>query len=169
MTLERLPKPVQDFRKLYPEVWKAFNELGDRCHAAGPLDEKTRRLVKVALSMGAGLEGATHSAVRNARRAGITLDEINHVAAWLSVRSDYPPPFAPLRGPVIDLAAPRRDQLASDSSVKRLTFLRPAISAAIAASFPLQLPGERGCCFPGEYADGGRLQSLPRPCTESGS
>jgi 4-carboxymuconolactone decarboxylase len=77
---ERLPKPVQDFRKRYPEVWKAFNELGDRCHAAGPLDEKTRRLVKVALSIGAGLEGATHSAIRNARRAGITQDEINHVA-----------------------------------------------------------------------------------------
>jgi 4-carboxymuconolactone decarboxylase len=77
---EQLPKSVQDFRKRYPEVWKAFNELGDRCHAAGPLDEKTRRLVKVALSMGAGLEGATHSAVRNARRAGITQDEIKHVA-----------------------------------------------------------------------------------------
>jgi alkylhydroperoxidase/carboxymuconolactone decarboxylase family protein YurZ len=77
---ERLPKPVQDFRKSYPEVWKAFNELGDRCHTAGPLDEKTRRLVKVALSMGAGLEGATHSAVRNARKAGITWEEIHHVA-----------------------------------------------------------------------------------------
>jgi 4-carboxymuconolactone decarboxylase len=80
MAQERLPKPVQDFRKRYPEVWSAFNELGDRCHSAGPLDEKTRRLVKVALSMGAGLEGATHSAVRNAKRAGITPDEINHVA-----------------------------------------------------------------------------------------
>lgn len=80
MAQERLPKPVQDFRKRYPEVWKTFNELGDRCHAAGSLDEKTRRLVKVALSMGAGLEGATYSAVRNATRAGIPLDEINHVA-----------------------------------------------------------------------------------------
>jgi alkylhydroperoxidase/carboxymuconolactone decarboxylase family protein YurZ len=77
---DRLPKSARDFGKRYPEVWKAFNELGDRCHAAGPLDEKTRRLVKVALSMGAGLEGATHSAVRNARKAGITPDEINHVA-----------------------------------------------------------------------------------------
>src|SRR5581483_4006904 len=75
-----LPKPVQNFRKRYPDVWTAFNELGDRCHSAGPLDERTRRLVKVALSMGAGLEGATHSAVRNARKAGITSDEINHVA-----------------------------------------------------------------------------------------
>lgn len=77
---KRLPKPVEDFRKRYPDVWTAFNELGDRCHSAGPLDEKTRRLVKVALSIGAGLEGATHSAVRNAKKAGITSEEINHVA-----------------------------------------------------------------------------------------
>ncbi|HEV2729623.1 MAG TPA: carboxymuconolactone decarboxylase family protein [Terriglobales bacterium] len=75
-----LPKPVQDFRRSYSEVWKAFNELGDRCHEAGPLDEKTRRLVKGALSVGAGLEGATHSAVRNAAKAGLTKEEMNHVA-----------------------------------------------------------------------------------------
>jgi 4-carboxymuconolactone decarboxylase len=80
LTQKQLPNPAQNFRKRYPEVWTAFNELGDRCHAAGPLDEKTRRLVKVALSMGAALEGATHSAVRNAKKAGITPDEINHVA-----------------------------------------------------------------------------------------
>jgi len=80
MAQQPLPKPVLDFRKRYPDVWTAFNELGNRCHSAGPLDEKTRRLVKVAISMGAGLEGATHSAVRNARKAGITADEINHVA-----------------------------------------------------------------------------------------
>jgi alkylhydroperoxidase/carboxymuconolactone decarboxylase family protein YurZ len=80
LTQKQLPNPAQNFRKRYPEVWTAFNDLGDRCHAAGPLDEKTRRLVKVALSMGAALEGATHSAVRNAKKAGITRDEINHVA-----------------------------------------------------------------------------------------
>jgi alkylhydroperoxidase/carboxymuconolactone decarboxylase family protein YurZ len=78
---EDLPKPGQDFRNRYPDVWKAFNELGDRCHQAGPLDEKTRRLVKIALSIGAGSEGATHSAVRNALRAGVSQEEINHVAA----------------------------------------------------------------------------------------
>src|SRR5438876_4347909 len=75
-----LPKPIEEIRRLYPTVWKAFNELGERCHDAGPLDEKSRRLVKLALSIGAGLEGATHSAVRNARKAGITLGEIDHVA-----------------------------------------------------------------------------------------
>jgi 4-carboxymuconolactone decarboxylase len=77
---KELPKAVDQFRKRHPDVWNAFNELGDRCHQAGPLDEKARRLVKLALSIGAGLEGATHSAVRAARKTGITEAEVNHVA-----------------------------------------------------------------------------------------
>ena len=76
----QIPKPVEELWKRYPTVWKAFNELGSRCHEAGPLDEKSRRFVKLALSVGAGLEGATHSAVRNARSVGITQEEIDHVA-----------------------------------------------------------------------------------------
>ena len=76
----KLPKPVEAFKKRYPDVWQAFTQLGERCHDAGPLDEKTRRLVKLALSIGAGMEGATHSAVRGARKTGISQDEINHVA-----------------------------------------------------------------------------------------
>lgn len=75
-----LPKAVNNFCKRHPDVWKAFNDLGDRCHEAGPLDEKSRRLVKLALSIGAGLEGATHSAVRNALKSGITAQEMDHVA-----------------------------------------------------------------------------------------
>ena len=77
---KQLPKAVNQFRKRHPKVWNAFNELGERCHEAGPLDEKSRRLVKLAMSIGAGLEGATHSAVRGARKAGVTADEIDHVA-----------------------------------------------------------------------------------------
>jgi alkylhydroperoxidase/carboxymuconolactone decarboxylase family protein YurZ len=78
--MAKLPKQLNNFSKQYPKIWNAFNELGERCHEAGPLDEKTRRLIKLALSIGAGLEGATHSAVRNARRTGVTAEEINHVA-----------------------------------------------------------------------------------------
>ncbi|HSE97452.1 MAG TPA: carboxymuconolactone decarboxylase family protein, partial [Blastocatellia bacterium] len=62
----KLPQPVEAFKDSHAEVWNAFKELGDRCHEAGPLDEKARRIVKLALAIGAGLEGATHSAVRNA-------------------------------------------------------------------------------------------------------
>lgn len=77
---KELPTAVENFRTEYAEVWKAFTELGDKCHNAGPLDEKTRRLVKVALCIGAGLEGGTHSAVRNALSSGCTPEEIRHVA-----------------------------------------------------------------------------------------
>jgi len=41
-------------------------------HETGPLDEKSRRLVKLALSVGAGLEGGTHSAAWSALQSGIT-------------------------------------------------------------------------------------------------
>ena len=80
MAAESLPKALTQFRKKHNKVWKAFNELGESCHQAGPLDEKTRRLVKLALSIGAGLEGATHSAVRNARKSGIRAEEMEHVS-----------------------------------------------------------------------------------------
>lgn len=74
---KKLADAVHQFRKRHPKVWKAFNELGERCHEAGPLDEKSRRLVKLAMSIGAGLEGATHSALRSARKAGVTAGEID--------------------------------------------------------------------------------------------
>ena len=77
---EQLPKAVNAFGDRHPDLWKAFNELGERCHKAVPLDEKSRRLVKLALSIGAGLEGATHSAVRSALKSGITAEEMDHVA-----------------------------------------------------------------------------------------
>ena len=80
MPAESLPKAVNQFRKRHADVWKAFNDLGDSCHQAGPLDEKTRRLVKLALSIGAGLGGATHSAVRNAIKSGVSTAEMEHVA-----------------------------------------------------------------------------------------
>ncbi len=76
----RLPKHPDAFRRRYPKVWKAFSALGDSCHEAGPLDEKSRRLAKLALAIGAGLEGATHSAARNALAAGVAPAELQHVA-----------------------------------------------------------------------------------------
>jgi alkylhydroperoxidase/carboxymuconolactone decarboxylase family protein YurZ len=77
---DQLPQPVEEFKRDYTEVWKAFTQLGNRCHEAGPLDERTRRLAKLALAIGAGLEGGTHSAVRNALAKGIAPEEIKHVA-----------------------------------------------------------------------------------------
>ena len=78
-----MPVPAEhneQFRRKYPKVWTTFSRLAEECHNAGPLDEKTRRLLKIALAVGAGLEGATHSAIRHAREGGITQDELEHIA-----------------------------------------------------------------------------------------
>ncbi len=86
----KLPPTPQKFREEFPEVWQAFARLGDECHKAGTLDERTRRLVKLALAIGAGTEGGTHSAVRNALADGITSDEIKHVVVLAITTLGFP-------------------------------------------------------------------------------
>ncbi len=73
-----LPKQFQKFSKDYPEVAKAYEQLGTAVHNSGPLDNKTRALIKLALSTGARMEGAVHSHTRKALEAGISKDEIKH-------------------------------------------------------------------------------------------
>ncbi|MBI5474667.1 MAG: carboxymuconolactone decarboxylase family protein [Ignavibacteriae bacterium] len=78
-----MSKPPKRFRKFvdeFPAVGSAYADLGSAVHAAGPLDEKTRALAKLAISIGARLEGAVHSHVRKAIDAGATRDELRHVA-----------------------------------------------------------------------------------------
>jgi alkylhydroperoxidase/carboxymuconolactone decarboxylase family protein YurZ len=48
----QLPQPYLDFQQKYTEVWQAYDQLGAAVHAAGPLDEKTRGLVKLAIAIG---------------------------------------------------------------------------------------------------------------------
>lgn len=52
--------------------------MGEAVHNAGPLDEKTRALIKCAISGAARLEGGFHAHVRKAKQQGITKEEIQH-------------------------------------------------------------------------------------------
>ncbi|MBK6930918.1 MAG: carboxymuconolactone decarboxylase family protein [Saprospirales bacterium] len=77
---DKIPKRFTHFMEKYPDIGKAYYELGEAVHKAGPLDAKTRALVKVAISGGAMMEGAFHSHIRKAVQAGVTKEEIQHVA-----------------------------------------------------------------------------------------
>jgi 4-carboxymuconolactone decarboxylase len=77
--MSQIPKRFQKFTEDYPQVAKAYETLGNAVHTAGPLDEKTRALVKLAISSGARLEGAVHSHARKALKAGCTAEEIRQV------------------------------------------------------------------------------------------
>ena len=74
--MSQLPKRFEKLHLDYPDVAKAYEELGKAVHSAGPLDDKTRALIKLALSTGAGLEGAVHSHTRKAIELGISKEEI---------------------------------------------------------------------------------------------
>jgi 4-carboxymuconolactone decarboxylase len=78
--MSKIPKRFQKFTQDYPTVAKSYEELGNAVHSVGPLDPKTRALVKLAISVGARLEGAAHSHVRKALDVGVTRDELRHVA-----------------------------------------------------------------------------------------
>src|SRR3972149_583642 len=68
--------------------------LGGHCHPAGPLDERTRRLVKLGIAIGARLEGAVHSHTKRAVEGGISEDEIIHVALLAITTIGFPSTIA---------------------------------------------------------------------------
>jgi len=85
-----LPAPFTHIRETYPEVATAYDALGDAIHKAGPLDDRTRQLIKLAMAVGAQLEGATHSHVRRALEMGISPDEIRHVVLLAITTLGFP-------------------------------------------------------------------------------
>ncbi|MCW5979700.1 MAG: carboxymuconolactone decarboxylase family protein [Bryobacteraceae bacterium] len=94
----RLPKSIEEFQKRYPKIWEAFDKLGEACHEnGGPLDERTRRLVKLGIAVGSQHEGAVHSAVRNAVAAGLAAEEIRQVAILAITTIGWPAAYAALK------------------------------------------------------------------------
>ncbi len=77
---EKLPKAVESLMEKHEDVWKAYAQLGAAVAEAGPLDAKTRRLVKLALAIGGASEGAVHSHVRRGLAEGCSADELHQVA-----------------------------------------------------------------------------------------
>lgn len=77
---EQLPAGAGRVADHYPEVWQAYAELGKACSEAGPLDDATRRLVKLALAVGARSEGAVHSHARRALLEGVEPQALKQVA-----------------------------------------------------------------------------------------
>jgi alkylhydroperoxidase/carboxymuconolactone decarboxylase family protein YurZ len=74
------PKTYQDFINLYPKLGEAWEKIAE-AGQAGPLDQKTVRLVKLAIAAGAMREGAVHSSVRKALAMGISRKEIEQLVA----------------------------------------------------------------------------------------
>ena len=96
MTKDSLPSIVEYFAAEQPSVWDAYNQLGQAIAEAGPLDEKARRLIKLAIAVGSGREGAVRAHARRGLRAGLSRKELEHVALLGITTSGWPASFAAL-------------------------------------------------------------------------
>ena len=96
MTNELPPSGAGRFATRYPDVWRAYQALGASAAASGPIDARSRRLVKLALAIGAASEGAVHSHARQALEKGISPEEVRQVCNLAITTLGFPAAMAAL-------------------------------------------------------------------------
>ncbi len=90
MSTDYLPEIYVRLRAEFPEVAAVLDSLGQATSVAGPLDERTQRLVKLGIAVGAQAEGAVRSNARRALEAGVSNEELMHVVALTISTRGFP-------------------------------------------------------------------------------
>ncbi|TQQ80095.1 carboxymuconolactone decarboxylase family protein [Halonotius roseus] len=93
---EELPSTAGELADQYPDVWEQYSGLGKACSEAGPIDDETKRLLKIALAAGSESEGAVHSHVRRAVDEGVDPETLRHVAILSIPTLGFPKAMATL-------------------------------------------------------------------------
>lgn len=91
-----LPDVYRSFRERFPTVAVAVDELGRTTEAAGSLDVRTQRLVKLGIAIGALAEGAVRSNVRKALAEGASVEDIRQVVVLAITTAGFPAAVAAL-------------------------------------------------------------------------
>ena len=79
------------FKQEFPEVFAKHEALGREIHElSGPLPEKVRWLIKVAISAAASHERALETHLLKAKESGATDDEILHALLLLITTTGFP-------------------------------------------------------------------------------
>jgi 4-carboxymuconolactone decarboxylase len=93
---DHLPDIYQSFRADFPSVAQAQDGFAKSVAGAGPMDERTRGLVKLGIAVGAVSEGAVRSAARKALAAGSSEAELEQVALMAISTRGFPSAIAAL-------------------------------------------------------------------------
>ena len=79
------------FKEEYLEIYEKHAALGAAVHAeGGPLEEKTRWLIKVAISGASGHERALQTHIAKAREAGVSEAELVHALMLMIPSLGFP-------------------------------------------------------------------------------
>ncbi len=92
----KIPGRFTRFGKKHPSIMHAYQALGAATQNAGPLTSRERALAKLAIAVGARMEGAVHSHTRRAREAGCSAEDIRHVVLLATTTLGFPSMMATL-------------------------------------------------------------------------
>lgn len=84
------PKFYREFVKKYPVVGETYEALGDAVHHQGPLNDRERALVKLAISGSNLYQSAFKAHIRKAVAVGIRREEIEHLALLMLPTVGFP-------------------------------------------------------------------------------
>ena len=89
--MEDLYRMFSEFKDDYPEVFEKTEALGEFIHQqGGPLEEKTRWLIKLGISAATRHQNAVGTHIAKARKAGASEDEIMHALLLVIPTCGFP-------------------------------------------------------------------------------
>ena len=92
-----LPKHFKKLVDKYPQVWEAHQKMTEACAETGPLDRKTRELIKVAISGAANQETALERHAVMAVQEGANEEEIYQTILQMVTIVGFPRASAALK------------------------------------------------------------------------
>jgi AhpD family alkylhydroperoxidase len=96
MTKENYPGWYNFIKENHSKFMAALEQLGEVARTEGPLDEKTSQLIQLGAAAAVRSEGAVHSHVRRALKAGAQPAEIYHAVVILTSTIGFPSASAAL-------------------------------------------------------------------------
>jgi AhpD family alkylhydroperoxidase len=79
------------FKEEFPKVYAMHEGLGKEIHEhSGPLDEKTRWMIKIAVSASCNHKRALDTHIRKAKSAGVTDEQIKQTLLLLISTTGFP-------------------------------------------------------------------------------
>ena len=89
--MEDIHDIFSDFKKEFPEIFAKHEALGKEIHEnTGPLSEKVRWLLKIAISGACNHKRALETHIRKAKAAGVTDEEVKHALVLLIPTAGFP-------------------------------------------------------------------------------
>jgi alkylhydroperoxidase/carboxymuconolactone decarboxylase family protein YurZ len=92
-----LPDVYEEFQQRFKDISQSYDVLAIKCHGWGPLDEKTRRLIKLGIAIGLSSEGGVRSHARRALGENITAEEIRHAVLLAFTTAGFPAMIAAMK------------------------------------------------------------------------